>query len=77
MAGDGPRILLLTPRFRIVEVGDGNKVMERPDGCDALGVERWRECKFGDAETNARMVRDWIFQHLAAHPECGAQEQSQ
>ena len=73
---DGPRILLLTPRFRIVECGDGNKVLEKFDGEDAMGGPRWRDLKIGEADTVSRLLRDWIFQHLAAHPECGAQEQA-
>lgn len=31
--------------FRLVKLEDGNKVtytLEVPDGCDALGCERWR-----------------------------------
>lgn len=34
--------------FRLVRIEDGDRVshvLEVPDGCDALGVERWREFK--------------------------------
>lgn len=66
---DGPRVLLQTERFRVVELDNGNKVVEKSDGADALGVERWRELKFGEAESTARMLRDWIFDHLRLCPQ--------
>ena len=65
---DGPRIVLEHAKFRIVEIHDGTKVMEKPDGADALGVERWKEIRFGDAEYTARMLRDWIYEHLGRCP---------
>jgi hypothetical protein len=40
-----PRLVLEEPDFRIVETditGDVTYVLEVRDGCDALGVERWR-----------------------------------
>lgn len=45
-----PKIVAGSDRdgFRLVRVGEGNSlryVLEVPDGCDALGVERWREFK--------------------------------
>ena len=61
----GQRILLQTAKFRIVELHDGNKVVERADGADALGVERWRLLKFAEAADTATMLRDWIFSHLS------------
>lgn len=44
----GPRIIAGgtgQDGFRLVKVEDGDRVtytLEVPDGCDALGVERWR-----------------------------------
>ena len=41
-----PRCVLEQPDFRIVETdvtGDVQHVLEVRDGCDALGVERWRQ----------------------------------
>jgi hypothetical protein len=40
--------------------------LEKADGCDALGVERWREVNVGQAETVSRWLRDWIIQHALA-----------
>ncbi len=43
-----PRIVVERPTFRIVAVEDQGQVgyvLETPDGCDALGVERWRDFK--------------------------------
>lgn len=48
--------------FRIVRQEDGDKVTyvtELPDGCDALGVERWK-----DVSTEGKVVkamRDFII----------------
>ena len=48
---NGPRIIASAPGehgFRLVRLEDGNlvsHVLEVPDGCDALGVEKWREFK--------------------------------
>ncbi len=42
----GPSLLVSEKNFRIVEIGEGDYVkyvLEVEDGCDALGVERWRE----------------------------------
>jgi hypothetical protein len=44
----GPRIVAEDQAFRIVRTEDGTRVtyvMEVPDGCDALGCERWRDVK--------------------------------
>ena len=45
---DCPRIVVERPDFRIVAVkaeGVEGYVLECPDGCDALGQERWRTFK--------------------------------
>jgi hypothetical protein len=67
---DGPRILATDGKtFRIVRVEMGERitnVLEKADGCDALGVERWREVNVGQAETVSRWLRDWIIQHALA-----------
>jgi hypothetical protein len=58
----GPRILVQDDRFRIVRIEDGERVtyvVEVPDGCDALGVERWREFKTDN--TLAKAMRDYII----------------
>lgn len=66
--GDGPRVLLDAKRFRVVRTVEGSKVtyvFEKNDGCDALGVERWRDLKFGEADAVSKMLRDWIIEHVA------------
>ena len=61
--------------FRIVRVEDGDKVTyvtELPDGCDALGVERWK-----DVSTEGKVVkamRDFI---IRAATRQGATSESQ
>ena len=65
---DGPRILLVTDKFRIVEGANGNKYVEKFEGYDAMGGERWRDLKFGEASDVARMLRDWIFTHAGQCP---------
>lgn len=62
---DGPRVLIKTDKFRIVEGANGNKCIERFDGYDAMGGERWRDLKFGEADATSRLLRDWIFEHVA------------
>jgi len=62
----GPRILATDSKFRIVRIEDGDRVtnvLEKWDGCDALGVERWREVNVGQADTVSRWMRDWIIAH--------------
>lgn len=73
---DGPRVVLLADRFRIVELANGDKTLERLDGTDAMGGERWRELKFGEADATSRLLRDWIFGHLGTCPllKAGAHE---
>jgi hypothetical protein len=44
----GPRIIAGGDEqgFRLVRIEDGDRIshiLEVPDGCDSLGVERWRE----------------------------------
>lgn len=70
---DGPRVLVQTPRFRIVEGVDGTKHTERFDGVDAMGGERWGVLKVSDADNVGRWFRDWIFEHLT---KCHAQKES-
>ncbi len=59
----GPVIVASTEKFRIVRAANGNYVTEIYDECDALGVERWREARLGDAKVNtiALMFRDYII----------------
>ncbi len=62
----GPRILATDGKFRIVRTEDGDRVthvLEKIDGCDALGVERWREVNVGQSDTVSRWMRDWIIAH--------------
>lgn len=66
---DGPRVLLQTDKFRVVEGANGNKAVERFEGLDAMGGERWRDLKFGEADATSRLLRDWIFSHCATCPE--------
>ena len=62
---DGPRLALVTPQIRIVELPNGTKVLEKFDGEDAMGDPRWRELRIGEADNVSRLLRDWIFEHLA------------
>jgi hypothetical protein len=63
-----PRVLILTPKFRVVELEDGNKTVEKFEGYDAMGGPRWRDLKFGEADAVSRLLRDWIFEHAAKCP---------
>lgn len=68
----GPRILAADGRFRIVRIEDGESVknvLEKADGCDALGVERWREVDVGRSETITRYLRDWVIAHALQCPQ--------
>jgi len=58
-----PELRLETEKFRIVRVGDEN-VFEKREGLDAMGVPRWRELRFADADNVARMLRDFILSRL-------------
>lgn len=66
--GDVPRELVRTDKFRIVEQPNGNKVIERFEGNDAMGGERWRDLKFGEADQTSRLLRDFLFEHAAKCP---------
>ena len=60
---DGPKVIVEDAKFRIVRV-DGTYITETPDGCDALGVERWRELKMDNQYWRA--FRDYIIRaHVA------------
>lgn len=67
---DGPRVLLQTDKFRVVEGADGNKTAEKFEGYDAMGGERWRDLKVGEADNVSRLFRDWIFAHVVRCPLC-------
>lgn len=61
---NGPRVLASDGKWRIVRVEDGEKVtytLERHDGFDALGCERWKELRVGDADNLTRQLRDYII----------------
>lgn len=62
---DGPTIIATDESmFRIVRIVNGERVtyvLEKADGCDALGVERWRELRVGEADNVTRHLRDWII----------------
>lgn len=63
---DGPRIVAADAKWRIVRIEDGDKltyVLEKADGADALGCERWRDVNIGQADTITRWMRDWIITH--------------
>ena len=70
----GPRIALQTPKFRVVELENGNKVLEKYEGDDAMGLPRWRDLKVGEADNVSRLLRDWIFEHIAKCDMCREQE---
>lgn len=54
-------------KWRIVKQTEGEKVtyvLEKQNGFDALGVERWQDVKLGDASVDSitRQMRDFIIQ---------------
>jgi hypothetical protein len=58
------RILASDGKWRIVRVEDGERVtniLEKHDGFDALGCERWKELRVGEADNITRQLRDWII----------------
>lgn len=61
------RIIATDGKFRLVRLERGERVdhvLERLDGTDALGCERWKECNIGTSgETVSRQLRDWIIAH--------------
>lgn len=62
----GPRILATDGKFRLVRVEEGERVsyvLEKQDGFDALGCERWKETNVGSGEGLAKQLRDWIVTH--------------
>jgi hypothetical protein len=59
-------ILAQHERWRIVKQADGERityVLEKLDGIDALGVERWKDIKIGDGSVDSitRSMRDFII----------------
>lgn len=60
-----PRVLIQTPKFRIVLRADGTKVLEKHFGTDAMGGDQWRDMAMGEADNVTRWLRDWIFAHAA------------
>ena len=68
---NGPRILATDGKFRIVRIEDGDRVtnvLEKHDGYDALGCERWKEASVGSGEGLAKQLRDWIIGHALSCP---------
>ena len=65
---DGPRVVVLADKFRIVQGASGNYTVEKNEGYDAMGGERWRDLKFGEADATSRLLRDWIFDHCRTCP---------
>ena len=58
------RVIASDPKFRIVRVEAGERVsytLEKHDGHDALGVERWKELRVGEADNLTRSLRDYII----------------
>lgn len=68
------RVIVQTPKFRIVEAADGTKLTERFDGIDAMGGERWGPLKVAEADSVGRWFRDWIFEHAGKCPAMKEQE---
>jgi hypothetical protein len=69
---DGPRVLATDGKWRIVRVEDGERVtnvLEKHDGFDALGCERWKEINVGTVgDSLSRQLREWIVQHALTCP---------
>jgi hypothetical protein len=60
-------ILASAEKWRIVKQVDGERVtylLEKLDGADGLGVERWKAVNIGDGsvDTLTRQLRDYIIQ---------------
>jgi hypothetical protein len=58
---DTPREVIRTDKFRVVQDTGGNYAIEKYEGRAAMGEERWRDLKFGEADQTSRLLRDWIF----------------
>ena len=67
-------------KWRIVRQVEGQRVtyvLEKLNGCDALGVERWIDVKVGDSAVDniTRSMRDFIIQQaVKAAKETGSAE---
>ena len=60
------RVIATDGKFRIVRLEDGDRVdhaLEKRDGEDALGVERWKDCNVGTSDSLSKQLRDWIIAH--------------
>jgi hypothetical protein len=67
---DTPREVIRTDKFRVVQDTGGNYAIEKYEGRAAMGEERWRDLKFGEADQTSRLLRDWIFAHARVCPLC-------
>ena len=74
------RLVATDGEFRIVRVEDGNKVtywLEKHDGFDAFGVERWKSIGENIGATGiARQLFNWIIGHSTKCPQMKLQEES-
>ena len=71
MSDGGPRILASDGKWRIVRIESVERVtniLEKHDGFDALGVERWKTVNVGEVDTITKQLRDWVIQHALSCP---------
>lgn len=65
------RVIASDGKFRLVRIEDGARVdhvLEKQDGFDALGCERWKDVNIGTGESLSRQLRDWIIGHAVKCP---------
>jgi hypothetical protein len=60
--------VLKTDKFRIVQGANGTYTTEKFEGYAAMGEERWRDLRLGEADATSRLFRDWIFAHAGECP---------
>lgn len=65
------RVIATDGKFRIVRIEDGDRVehvLEKRDGEDAMGLERWKDCNVGTGDSLSKQLRDWIVMHMLKCP---------
>lgn len=66
------RLIATDGEFRIVKQTDGERVtyvLEKHDGFDAFGVERWKNLSDSIGTTGiARQLFNWVIKHSVACP---------
>lgn len=75
------RLIATDNEFRIVRVEDGDRVtyvLEKHDGFDAFGVERWKNISENIGTTGlARQLYNWVLKHAMTCPQMKESDESQ